>query len=247
MGLDVRSSAQAVLRVGSQEGSDQLLRVAAGRPPETELRSDYQVAHDPPVGVEKSRAGLQHLKGKSTQTPPVHRKGIAGLQEDLRSEILWSTTESISGGGGRHVKLRQTKIGHPHVTIPIQQDVLGLQVTIQTAVLVQVLECKQNFRTVKSHLCLRKPVGATEVVKELTPVAELSDEVKLGPRLEGVAQSNQEGVAVLLQDLPLRPGVLHLVLLGYHLLVQNFHGVDLCGAPLLDHQDLSEGPLPHAA
>jgi len=74
---------------------------------------------------------------------------------DFRGEILGRTAESICHGTiSRLLYLRQAEVCDLEMTLGVKNDVLGLQIPIDDAVLVQVLESQHDLSRVKARTLL---------------------------------------------------------------------------------------------
>jgi hypothetical protein len=68
---------------------------------------------------------------------------------NLGCHELRCTTEGASGAAVPHVLLAKTVISNLDVTIKSQQNVVELQITVDDAILVEVLESQANFRSIE--------------------------------------------------------------------------------------------------
>lgn len=111
----------------------------------------------------------KHLVDEHTKCPPVNRTGVLLVQENLFHKLVnafyhnttadnltylgshefGSTTESASIGTVPHVLLTETIVCNLDMTIQCQKDVIKLQVTIDDAVFVEVLESQADFGGIK--------------------------------------------------------------------------------------------------
>lgn len=137
----------------------------------------------------------------------------------------------------------ETEVGQTDVALQVQQDVLGLQVTVDDVVLVQLLEREDDLGGKQTRLLLREAAVLLEPEEELATAAVVHDEVELVGRLEGVRQAREVRVLDALQDAALRLGVQQLVALDQRGLAQRLHGVDHLGVLLAHHHDLAEAAL----
>lgn len=115
----------------------------------------------------------KHLVDEHTKCPPVNRTGVLLVQENLYHKLvnvvvpyyqpgyhcaltylgsheLRSTTEGASATTVPHVLLTETIVRNLDMAIQCQKDVIKLQVTIDDAIFVEVLESQ-------AHLCGIKP------------------------------------------------------------------------------------------
>jgi hypothetical protein len=96
--------------------------------------------------------------------------------------------------------LREAKVGDHDVASRIQQQILGLQVAVDEAVVVQMHQRRRNLGRVQDDALLREFAAFLQVEKELTAVDKVEDHVQLLRRLEGEVQLDDEWVLDLLQN-----------------------------------------------
>ena len=76
-------------------------------------------------------------------------------ENHLRGHVLSAAAERVGQRVARHVLFRKPEIGDLDVPVHIDQQVLWLQVPVDDALLVQVLEAVQDFQEVEFGLFLR--------------------------------------------------------------------------------------------
>ena len=139
--------------------------------------------------------------------------------------------------------LSNSKISHTDVTLTSQEQVLGLQITVQDTAVVKVFETAANFSTVEAGSLLIKSSRLLEMEEELTTVDVVHDKVQLVGGLERVVKVDKERVNQLLQNVLLGLGVIGFVSFHNVLLVEDLHGKDLLRSLPLDQQHLPEASL----
>ena len=106
--------------------------------------------------------------------------------------------------------LRKSKVGHLDVAVPVEKDVLRLEVTVKDAALVQVLEDERHLGGVETRCVVGKAARPSQVREELAADDVLHQQVEVLVVLEGAEEVDDERVVELLEDLLLRLHVLHL-------------------------------------
>ena len=85
----------------------------------------------------EGREADDHFVGQDSEGPPVDGETVTALNKNLRSQIVRRSTEG-KGLGVTFEHLGQTEIGQTDVAVLVHQDVLGLQITVDDVLLVQV-------------------------------------------------------------------------------------------------------------
>jgi hypothetical protein len=75
-----------------------------------------------------------------------------GIRAYLGSHELGSTTESTGSLAIPHILLTQTIIGNLHMTIKRQENIIELQISINNALGVEILQRKQDFTGIELGL-----------------------------------------------------------------------------------------------
>jgi hypothetical protein len=113
------------------------------------------------------------------------------------------------------------------VPIKRQENVVQFQVTVDDAVLVEVLQSQTHLGSVKLR-SLGAKLSALDVQHEITTADVLHDEVHPGLRLEAGVEIEQERMALLVRDEEhslLGPYALHLVVFDDELLLEHLDRV----------------------
>lgn len=129
--------------------------------------------------------------------------------------------------------------------MPVEQDVLGLDVPVDDAAIVQVLQRLGDRPEELLGLGLREPVLGLgqEVVVERVGAPVLQDQVDLVGCFDRLDQLGDDGVVQHRQDVDLALQVLDLVHLVQPLLLVHLHGHFLVGPFVDPHPDDTIGPL----
>jgi hypothetical protein len=131
------------------------------------------------------------------------------------------------------------------VPIKRQENIVQLQVAVDDAVLVEVLQRETNLSGVELR-ALGAELPALDVQHEIAAADVLHDKVHARLRLETGMQIEQEGVALLVRDEEhplLGPYALDLVVFDNELLFENLDGVQLLRRLGLGQHDLTKVTL----
>lgn len=151
------------------------------------------------VLVVEGRQSRKHLVQKDSERPPIHRLVVALSHKQLGRQVLGSTTEGVGAVFVLHVQLAETEIAQGDVALVVEQNVLGLQITVDDVEAVETLESAQKLGRVEPRAVDVEPLLLLQVVEQLTSVDKGQDEVELLGRLEGELEGNDEGVVNLRQ------------------------------------------------
>mmetsp|Transcript_9860 Transcript_9860/g.26760 ORF Transcript_9860/g.26760 Transcript_9860/m.26760 type:complete len:249 (-) Transcript_9860:758-1504(-) len=103
------------------------------------------------------RVAHHELVEQDPQGPPVHRRSIACSRVDLRSLVLRSTTDGVGAADGRPEEPRQPEVAELGVSLVAQDHVLHLQVAVDDAAAVHVLQGADHASRVESRVPLQPP------------------------------------------------------------------------------------------
>lgn len=153
----------------------------------------------------------QQLIDEYAQRPPIRTLPVSllGPHDDLGSQVLGRAAEGEGAVVGQF--LSEAKVGDLHVSLAVDQQVLGLQVAVDDILLVHVADGQQDLADVEHGHVVAKTAVLAQPVEELAARAELEDHVDEGVVLEGSLEGVDEGVVELSQDLLLQLYVLHLL------------------------------------
>lgn len=99
-----------------------------------------------------------------------------------------------------HVQLAQTEIAQRNVTCVIEQNVLGLQITVNDIESVQALQCAKQLSGIESCAVDVESLLFLQVVEQLASVDKGQHKVQLLWRLEREFERYNEGVVDLGQN-----------------------------------------------
>lgn len=179
--------------------------------------------------------------------PPIDGKVIAHpLHDDLGSHVLNGTTDGVCGARVIKGNLGEAKVSEDDITILTQEDVLRLEVTVDDAKGVEMLEGQDDLGGDEdSDLLIEHPLPG-QVSKELAPWDVLEDQVQLPLSLEGVVEFNDEGVLNGLEDLTFSLCMLRVFGVNDDSsLFQGLHGKETTRGALTNKKDLSVRPCPN--
>mmetsp|Transcript_6696 Transcript_6696/g.11038 ORF Transcript_6696/g.11038 Transcript_6696/m.11038 type:complete len:268 (+) Transcript_6696:75-878(+) len=111
------------------------------------------------VGVEW-RASDQHLVDQDTKGPVVNTLVVTLRQNNLGSKVLWSTAKSV---GLVDHNLCETKIDKHAVSPAIDEDVLGLQITVADTSVVKVTQGFEDTGGVEARVCVWNTISRLSV------------------------------------------------------------------------------------
>lgn len=157
----------------------------------------------------------QHLVRQDTERPPINRPTIPLFEEDLlRRELglapsvvqtagthLWRhelgrTTERARRLAKPHVLLAQTVVGDFDMTVEREKDVVELEISVDDALRVEVLQGEQDLASVEFRLSQSKLL-LLDVQHEISTRNVFHDEVDPSFGLEAGVESEQEWVSLL--------------------------------------------------
>lgn len=181
------------------------------------------------VVTAEGRLTQEHLVDEDTKGPPVDCPSVSLLEQDLWCHELGRSTEGASGVAIPHVLLAQTVVGDLDVTVQSEEDIVKLQVSVDDALLVEVLQSEQNLSSVELG-SFRRELLFLDVQHQVTTADVLHDKVNACLGLEARMQTEEEGMALAgccEEDAFLRLCALHLVVLDDEFLLQNFDGIEI--------------------
>lgn len=214
------------------------------------------------LALERGHA-KQHLVDENTQRPPVDRRSVAVPSNHLRSNVLLRADKRVGSEVGNarfgvqlgHVSraldsgsskllrlLGQVEIRQHDVAGLMQQNVFRLEISVNVAHEMQVLERSSDLGSVELRVCLSHTLALSglQSPEKLASHAVLHTEIEVVVGLEGVVESHNEGVVGRGENLLLCKRPLDLVSLDHLLLGQHLHGKQLGGFLFLDQVDLAD-------
>ena len=113
------------------------------------------------------------------------------LLDDFRSQIFGRAAETVQFVAF-DVLLREPEVGDLDVPIGVEEKVFGLEVAVDDAFAVQIVEAHRDFGSVETSAVFGEAAVA-EVEEELAAVEEVRNEVELGLGLKREAQASKYG------------------------------------------------------
>ena len=198
----------ALLRVDGQAAADEVLGLGGDAAPVLDGGEAVVGAEDGlhllevGVAVEGGVAAQQEV-GDDADGPQVDGLAVAGLAEDLGRHVAGG-----AAGGGQDVELvlvhdaREPEVGDEQVGVVLgraEQQVLGLEVAVHDAVLVEVGNGRQHRADQVRRVRLVVRALAADAVEQLAAQRQVGDEVEVVHGLEVVDE--REDVLVAHRDL----------------------------------------------
>jgi len=130
------------------------------------------------------------------------------------------------------------------LTVFSNQHILGLQVAVHNANLVEVTETDRDLHDEELHLVFGEDtLEVLKVIKQHSTLDEWHDKVDVQLILEDEIHVDQEWIVGSFEHVFLCMQVLKLITLDDQVLSDCFHGVELTVHRVLDEIDLTTGPL----
>lgn len=184
----------------------------------------------------------EHLENKDSKAPPVNGPRVRRISEHLRSQKLGGPTKSPRTIPEAHSLLAEPKVGDLHVALRVEQQIIQLQIPINDAVVVQILQAQNHAGRVKNSPRFGENVRV-DVHHQVSSGSVLHDEADVGLCLEAGEEVHQEGVSDRvggLEDALFGEQGLHFVAGDDVAFLQRFYGEVLAGVLVLGEDDLAE-------
>jgi hypothetical protein len=184
-------------------------------------RQDLFVYLEGRVVVVGREAG-EHLVDEHAKGPPVNRPAVSAAQNNLRRKILRSPAK-----GPCHIlrdDLCKAKVGNLDVSPGVKQKVLRLQVAVDDAQSVHVIEGKDDLCSVEAGCSRRQPQRPAHEGEELAAYCVFKQHVEMVSVLEGAVESDDKGTGKAAKQHSFREDVIDLVQPDNVRLPHNLHG-----------------------
>ena len=159
------------------------------------------------AGVSEGGLTEQHLVHEDAQGPPVHGPIVAAALEDLRSEVLRCAAHR-PGGAALPQHLGEPEVGDNDVTLPVQENILRLEVPVDDVKTVKVWEGWDDLGGVEGDAGGGESVVQPHEGEQFPPAVEREEEIKIVVVLPAVNNRNNEWILYLLnkkkQDLNIK-------------------------------------------
>ena len=156
-----------------------------------------------PVSFEGIIAG-DHLIHNDAETVPIHTAIVLFVPDDFGCQVLGRPTKRLSHASAAlliHPIFAQPKIRQLTVTLRVNQYILRLQITVDDALPVQVLESQDDLSAVELSALFFELARDRKMVKKLTAIHELHYHVQVLRVLERKLKLHYERVVQTLQDI----------------------------------------------
>mmetsp|Transcript_39600 Transcript_39600/g.103213 ORF Transcript_39600/g.103213 Transcript_39600/m.103213 type:complete len:284 (-) Transcript_39600:459-1310(-) len=152
------------------------------------------------VGVAPKREGAHdELMHHDPERPPVDRASVPLALDGLWSKVLGRADQGVSP----QRLLAAAEVDKLGVALEIQQDVLGLEVSVYNGTTVEVLECQGNRRAVELRLRLGQLADLANGEEQVTTTEELREKVNVLGVLESLDELHDARVVALGVDVSL--------------------------------------------
>ena len=165
---------------------------------------------------------------------------ISLASDHLRSCIARGATSRLESGGW-FVHVAEAEVNNLQGQIVVQEQVLGLQVSVADSTLVDVLDARDELEVKLAGLLLREPRVSDDVVEQLAAIAVLHYHVELLFGFNYFVQLNDIRVSDLLEDFDLPSDSLHVFLIVDFVLLEDFDCYFFASQSVLAQLDLSKG------
>ena len=170
----------------------------------------------------------EHFVGNHSQVPPIHRRPVSLSVQDLWGQVLGRAAQRV--GTLRRVMhsfFGQAEVHQLNMSLAIQKNVLGFQISIDYIVRVQLFQGQGDLRRVEAGGGLIEFLHPREMIEEFPTGRVVEHEVELVLRLEGVVKAHDERVVDGAQHAALGFRMLYLFALYDICFGQHFHCVHL--------------------
>ena len=97
--------------------------------------------------------------------------------------------------------LGETKVCNLEVSFAVEENILGLEVSVNDSILMEATYCFDELRGVKTGSLLRKLAVSPQVREKLSSIAEVHHEIELCISLERIVQLDDERTCDLLKNI----------------------------------------------
>lgn len=114
--------------------------------------------------IERGQPSDQLIK-QGSQRIEVNSVRVPSLLNHLGRHILCAPTEAVGDFSGFKADLRESEVGDLNVSVVIDEEILGFEVTVDDVLLMQVHETIKNFDKVESSFFFRHPFDGLKIVE----------------------------------------------------------------------------------
>lgn len=148
----------------------------------------------------EGRLSVQHLKQKDPQTPNVHLLVVGLVVDKLWSHVLAGPAEALPRLSPDDF-LGPAEVADFDIEVLVEQNVLGLQVSVHDCALVQVLNALANLREESKSQFLAHSFSGVDVEVEIPLADVLQDNVDEVAVVEGLYERDDVFVSQILVNL----------------------------------------------
>ena len=130
-------------------------------------------------------ASAKELEDEDTESPPVQSIGVARGCDQLRCEVIWSST---SGESLTNDKLCQPHVSKLDVTAGCQKQILRFEIPMDDIELVEILDTSDDLMKELTSLRLLHSLVGHVIVKQLSTLSVLHDKVQLFRSLDDLVK-----------------------------------------------------------
>ncbi len=148
------------------------------------------VIHDNEVRlIVEWRSTHGHLVHQYSETPPIDHFIIFLSQDHFRRKVLSSAAHSASLFQALIAnQLAQTEVRDLQMSLRVNKNIFGLNISVDEAHGVQVIQSKNKFCRVEPCVFFRKAYFFPQMIEELTPIHKVKHEKYPLWRLEGIVE-----------------------------------------------------------
>jgi hypothetical protein len=153
-------------------------------------------------GVE-GRESNNHLVGKDSDGPPIHRERMALLCQYFRCEVIRCATER-EGLGIALQNFGESKIGQTNVAVFVHKNVFRFEVSINDMLIMEMSDGHRHLNSIEFCAILSETLGVSEMHKKFTTADKPHDEENLLVRHKNIAHSHEKRMISLQQNILLQ-------------------------------------------
>jgi len=181
------------------------------------------------VVINKRSVSGVHLVHEDTEGPPIDGLAVASVEEDLRGDVLGGTANGV---GSLLHDLSKAIVDKLEVTINANHNILGLKISVDDILGMQVLEDRSDLGTVELSLLGVEVSNSTVIGEEITTREQLSSEVDVTVVLEISVVAESKRMVNSLEDELLVLNVIHMLAVDDLSLLHRLDSVLLVGLSL---------------
>jgi len=213
----------ALVRVGVQNARQHVLAVGAEELGQRVLRVHDLFVEVRRLGVLEGQVAAHHRVQHHARAPDVRADAVVLLAGNHFGRSVAGRTTGCLQQLVFLVHVTETEVDNLECLVVVEQQVLGLEVTVAHAALVQVLDARDQLLVELARLLLLQTRVPHDVVEQLAAVGVLHDHEELLLGLDDLVQLDDVVVAHLLQNLYLTSYPLNIFLVINLIFFKNFN------------------------